>query len=165
MPLVNSPPHLFQLVVLYVLAQSEHMSSYLHWPPTPQHTHSLSFTFLCVTPSLLFSPHYSSPPPSCTSTHTHLSPRLWVLRKALSPTLKYEADSLLSDISLAGHRLAFVSMAEPLGSPSPLEQWESVHRRVVGRLEETPTVDVGEGGGGGGEGRGRSDSMDMVDLG
>ena len=90
-----------------------------------------------------------------------------MLRKALSPTLKYEADSLLSDISLAGHRLTFVSMAEPLGAPSPLEQWESVHRRVVGRLEETPTVDVGGGGGGGGggEGRGRSASMDMVDLG
>ena len=67
--------------------------------------------------------------------------------------------------------MTFVSLAEPLGTASPMEQWEAVHKRVVGRLEETPMVDVvgggggGGGGDGGGEGRARSDSMDMVDLG
>lgn len=47
--------------------------------------------------------------------------RLWVLRRALASTVQYEADSLLADLSLRGHRTTFVSLAEPLGAPSPLE--------------------------------------------
>lgn len=47
--------------------------------------------------------------------------RLWVLRRALASTVQYEADSLLADLSLGGHRITFVSLSEPLGAPTPLE--------------------------------------------
>ena len=46
-----------------------------------------------------------------------------------------------------------------------LQQWEAAHHRVVGRLEESPMVEVIGGGGRGGRGRDRSASLDMVDLG
>ena len=44
-----------------------------------------------------------------------------MLRRALASTVQYEADSLLADLSLGGHRITFVSLSEPLGAPTPLE--------------------------------------------
>ena len=54
-----------------------------------------------------------------------------MLRKALGPTLQYEVDSLLSNLSLSGHHMIFVSLADPLGTPSPMEVRERVKGIVI----------------------------------
>ena len=66
MPLVHSPHHLFQLVVLYVhRSGSVRARHHTYTGPLLSNTHSLSFTFLFVTPSLPPPPHTHTSPPDC----------------------------------------------------------------------------------------------------